>query len=236
MSSLAERTILSTDLPGAVSRRSGKVRDIYDYGDGLLIVATDRISAFDSIMPNGIPGKGKVLTGISRFWFAKTEHIVPNHLISAEVADFPEATHPFANILAGRSMWVRKADVVPVECVVRGYLAGSGWKAYQQTGEILGHKLPSGLVMADKIPQPIFTPAIKAESGHDENISVAKMGDVVGKELAESLENVSLALFSRSSSSRPVMSGITRSRKMTLGRTSRAMRRPSPPSRASKMR
>lgn len=195
MSDLAERTVLSTDLPGALSRRQGKVRDIYDYGDGLLIVASDRISAFDSIMPNGIPGKGKVLTGISLFWFAQTGHIIPNHLLSAEVPDFPAATHPFAAILAGRSMWVRKAEVVPVECVVRGYLAGSGWKAYQQTGEILGHKLPEGLVLASKLPAPIFTPAIKAESGHDENISVARMADEIGLELATQLEQTSLALF-----------------------------------------
>jgi phosphoribosylaminoimidazole-succinocarboxamide synthase len=195
MSDLAERTVLSTDLPGALSRRTGKVRDIYDYGDGLLIVASDRISAFDSVMPNGIPNKGKVLTGISRFWFEKTAHIVPNHVISCDAKDFPAATHAFADILEGRSMWVRKAEVVAVECVVRGYLAGSGWKAYQQTGEILGHKLPPGLVLADKLPQPIFTPAIKAESGHDENISVARMAEILGHELADSLEQTSLTLF-----------------------------------------
>ena len=195
MSDLAERTVLSTDLPGALSRRQGKVRDIYDYGDGLLIVASDRISAFDSIMPNGIPGKGKVLTGISLFWFAQTGHIIPNHLLSAEVPDFPAATHPFAAILAGRSMWVRKAEVVPVECVVRGYLAGSGWKAYQQTGEILGHKLPEGLVLASKLPAPIFTPAIKAESGHDENIDFATTCKLVGKEVATQLRDRSLALY-----------------------------------------
>ena len=197
--STPELTVLKTDLPGALSSRSGKVRDIYDYGDGLLIVASDRISAFDVIMANGIPGKGKILTQLSLFWFDLLKGVLPNHLISAEVADFPAPTQAFADILAGRSMWVRKAEVVQVECVVRGYLAGSGWKAYQQTGEILGHKLPAGLRLADKLPEPIFTPAIKAESGHDENISVARMAEIIGQDLAIELEQTSLALFNHAS-------------------------------------
>jgi len=195
MSTLPEKTILYTDLPGAVSRRSGKVRDIYDYGDCLLIVATDRISAFDVVMPNGIPGKGKILTALSKFWFEKTAHIVPNHVISTEVEDFPEAVQPFADLLEGRTMMVQKAQVVPIECVVRGYLAGSAWKAYRDTGEVCGYALPPGLVESDRLPEPIFTPATKAETGHDENISVEQAAEMVGGELAAALQEKSLALY-----------------------------------------
>jgi phosphoribosylaminoimidazole-succinocarboxamide synthase len=195
MSTLPEKTILATDLPGALSRRSGKVRDIYDYGDCLLIVVTDRISAFDVVMPNGIPGKGKVLTALSKFWFDKTRHIIPNHVLSMDVKDFPAVVQDYADVLEGRTMMVKKAEVVPIECVVRGYLAGSGWKAYRETGEVCGYKLPPGLVESDRLPQPIFTPATKAESGHDENISVAEAAALVGPELAQTLENISLALY-----------------------------------------
>ena len=158
-----EKVVLETDLPGALSRRSGKVRDIYEYADGLLMVATDRISAFDCILPTGIPGKGRVLTGLSVFWFERTRHIIFNHLLSADVADFPAAVQDEADMLRGRAMWVRKAQTVPIECVVRGYLAGSGWKEYAATGKIGDHDLPAGLGQADKLPQPIFTPSIKAE-------------------------------------------------------------------------
>ena len=196
MSTLPEKTILYTDLPGALSRRSGKVRDIYDYGDCLLIVVTDRISAFDVVMPNGIPGKGKVLTALSKFWFDKTRDIIPNHVLSTDVADFPAAVQPFAEVLEGRTMMVEKADVVPIECVVRGYLAGSGWKAYQATGEICGFTLPPGLVLSDRLPTPIFTPSTKAESGHDENISCEEAARLVGDEIAAALEEKSLALYS----------------------------------------
>ncbi|MCD6350584.1 MAG: phosphoribosylaminoimidazolesuccinocarboxamide synthase, partial [Armatimonadetes bacterium] len=163
-----ERTkvVLQTDLPGALSRRSGKVRDIYDYGDGLLMVATDRISVFDVILPTGIPDKGRVLTGLSVFWFGKTSSIVPNHLLSAQVEDFPEPVQDYADMLRGRAMWVRKAEVIPVECVARGYLAGSAWKEYKQRGKVGDHDLPAGLREADKLPEPIFTPSTKAESGH----------------------------------------------------------------------
>jgi phosphoribosylaminoimidazole-succinocarboxamide synthase len=195
MSTLPEKTILSTDLPGALSRRSGKVRDIYDYGDCLLIVATDRMSAFDVVMPNGIPGKGKVLTALSKFWFDKTRHIVPNHVLSLDVKDFPVAVQPYADVLEGRTMMVVKAEVLPVECVVRGYLAGSGWKAYRDTGEVCGYALPPGLVESDRLPQPLFTPATKAESGHDINISVAQAAEIVGPEIAEALQEKSLALY-----------------------------------------
>ncbi len=189
------QVILQTDLPGAVERRQGKVRDIYDYGDGLLMVATDRISAFDVVLPTGIPDKGRVLTGLSIFWFAKTEHIVPNHLISADPTDFPEPTKPFADMLRGRAMWVKKAQPIPIECVVRGYLAGSAWKEYQQTGRVSDHNLPAGLRLADKLPEPIFTPATKARTGHDENITRAQMAEMVGRELAEQLEELSLQIY-----------------------------------------
>ena len=190
-----EKAILYTDLPGALSRRFGKVRDIYDYGDCLLIVATDRISAFDCVMPNGIPGKGKILTALSKFWFDKTQHIIPNHIISMDPADFPEPAQESADLLEGRTMMVQKAEVVPVECVVRGYLAGSGWKSYQETGEVCGHKLPPGLQLSDRLPEPLFTPSTKAESGHDENISYAQAAEIVGQEIADQLQEKSLALY-----------------------------------------
>ena len=196
MSDRPEQAVLETDLPGALSRRQGKVRDIYDYPEGLLIVATDRISAFDVIMPNGIPGKGKVLCGLSVFWFALTKDIIPNHLLSAEVKDFPAAVQPQADILAGRSMWCRKAQVVPIECVVRGYLAGSGWKSYQKTGEVCGYKLPPGLQESAQLPEPIFTPTTKEESGHDMPVTTAEVADRIGSELANQLEEVSLAVYS----------------------------------------
>jgi phosphoribosylaminoimidazole-succinocarboxamide synthase len=191
-----EKVVLETDLPGAISRRSGKVRDIYDYGDGLLMVATDRISAFDCILPTGIPDKGRVLTGLSVFWFERTRHILFNHLLSADVADFPSAVQDEAGMLRGRAMWVRKAETVPIECVVRGYLAGSGWREYAATGKIGDHDLPAGLQQADKLPRPIFTPAMKAESGHDENITRKQMAEIVGPELAEALEEVAIEVFS----------------------------------------
>jgi phosphoribosylaminoimidazole-succinocarboxamide synthase len=195
MSDRPQQAVLETDLPGAISRRQGKVRDIYDYGDGLLIVASDRLSAFDVVMPNGIPGKGKVLTGLSVFWFGLTEHLVPNHLLSADPADFPEATQPFAEMLAGRSMWCRKAQVVPVECVARGYLAGSGWKSYQKTGEVCGHRLPAGLVESARLPEPVFTPTTKEESGHDQPVTIAEVRDQVGAELAGKLQDIALRVY-----------------------------------------
>lgn len=195
MSTQRARVILQTDLPGALSRRSGKVRDIYDYGDGLLIVATDRISVFDVVLPTGIPDKGKVLTGLSIFWFDKTRHIVPNHLISTNIADMPSAVRSYRDLLAGRAMWVRKAEVVPVECVVRGYLAGSAWKEYKATGKVSDHDLPPGLQEAEKLAEPIFTPSTKAASGHDEKITRAQMADMVGRDLAQRLEELSLEIY-----------------------------------------
>jgi phosphoribosylaminoimidazole-succinocarboxamide synthase len=196
---MPERTVLKTDLPGALTRRSGKVRDIYDYGDGLLIVATDRISAFDVIMQNGIPGKGKILTALSLFWFDVLKDLIPNHLISARVEDFPEAVQPFRDILEGRTMWCKKAEVIKVEAVVRGYLAGSGWKSYQETGEVCGHKLPPGLVQSDRLPNPIFTPTSKADVGHDENLTREQVRDLLGAELAEKLERTAIDLYLRAS-------------------------------------
>lgn len=186
---------METALPGAVTRRQGKVRDIYDYGEGMLIVASDRISAFDVVMPNGIPGKGKVLTGLSVFWFDLVRDIVPNHLLSADTADFPAATAPYADILAGRAMWCKKAQVVPVECVVRGYLAGSGWKSYQKTGEVCGHTLPPGLVESQQLPEPLFTPTTKEEQGHDMPVTMAEVCDTVGCDTARFLESTSIALY-----------------------------------------
>lgn len=196
MSDRPEQAVLQTDLPGAISRRQGKVRDIYDYGDGLLIIASDRISAFDVIMANGVPGKGKLLTGLSVFWFDLTKSIIPNHLLSDDVKDFPAAVQPQADMLAGRSMWCRKAQVVPIECVVRGYLAGSGWKSYQQTSEVCGHKLPAGLVESEKLPEPIFTPTTKEESGHDMPVDMQGVYDRVGTELGNKLRDVSLQVYS----------------------------------------
>ncbi|MGE0883311.1 MAG: phosphoribosylaminoimidazolesuccinocarboxamide synthase [Blastocatellales bacterium] len=182
--------------------RSGKVRDIYEVDDDhLLIVASDRISAFDCVLPNAIPHKGQVLTQLSRFWFNRFAEIVPNHLVTTEIEEFPsvirEKLSPESEAaLAGRSMYVNCAEVFPFECVVRGYLAGSGWKDYKQTGEVCGHRLPTGLVESDKLPEPIFTPATKAEQGHDINVSISEMAAVIGVELTKKLEAISLKLYS----------------------------------------
>ncbi len=176
--------------------RRGKVRDVYEIDEGrLLIVATDRISAFDCILPTRIGRKGEVLTALSRFWFKRLGPIIPNHLLTADVAQMPEVVAQYADALRGRSMLVRRTEVFPVECVVRGYLAGSGWKDYQNTGEICGHRLPTGLRESDKLPEPIFTPATKAESGHDENISVERMRDIVGESVTATLRETSLGLY-----------------------------------------
>jgi len=195
VSELPEKAILTTDLPGAISRRSGKVRDVYEYEQGLLLVATDRISAFDCVMPNGIPGKGNILTALSVFWFDKTRHIVPNHLLSTNVDDFPAEVAECGAILEGRTMWARKAKVIPVECVVRGYLSGSGWRSYKENGEICGHQLPEGLVESAQLPEPIFTPATKAPSGHDENITRERVVEITGSSLAKDLEEKTLELY-----------------------------------------
>jgi phosphoribosylaminoimidazole-succinocarboxamide synthase len=175
----------------------GKVRDVYDLGDSLLIVATDRISAFDCVMPNGIPDKGRILTALSLFWFRRFGSQVEHHLISAEVTDYPAQLHPFRRQLEGRSMWVKKADVVPIECVARGYLAGSGWKEYRETQYVCGIKLPAGLKQCEKLPAPIFTPATKESSGHDVNISYEQMIARVGVGAADELREKALRLYAQ---------------------------------------
>lgn len=175
----------------------GKVRDIFDMGSELLIVATDRISAFDVVLPDPIPYKGEVLTKISLFWFDLLGHVVPNHLISADECDLPDALADHASSLRGRFMLVKKAQVFPVECIVRGYLAGSGWKEYQASGTVCGQKLPDGLVESSRLPEPIFTPSTKAAIGdHDENISFEQMVEIVGGEQAGRLRDISIALYS----------------------------------------
>jgi len=190
------RTVAETSLPGLRLARRGKVRDVYEVDDShLLIVATDRISAFDCVLPTQIERKGEVLTALSRFWFGRLAHLVPNHLVATEVERMPEAVRASADILRGRSMLVRRTEVFPVECVVRGYLAGSGWKDYLATGEVCGHRLPEGLRESAKLPEPIFTPATKAEEGHDENISEARMSDILGEETTARLSHISLALY-----------------------------------------
>ena len=193
---LTESVLTTLEFPNLELFKKGKVRSVYDFGEALLIVASDRVSAFDFILPNGIPEKGAVLTSLSEFWFNQTGHIVDNHMISTDVSDFPEATRPYHDQLRGRSMLVKKTELVPVECVVRGYIIGSGWKDYQRTGQVCGLDLPAGLQMADRLETPLFTPAFKAEEGeHDENISFEKMCDLVGKERSESLREISFALY-----------------------------------------
>jgi phosphoribosylaminoimidazole-succinocarboxamide synthase len=185
--------ISQTDFPGLSLRGRGKVRDIYDLGDKLLIVATDRLSAFDVVLPTPIPDKGRVLTQLSLFWFEKLASIVPHHVISA--SNFGGALAPYAEALEGRSMLVRRTEPLPVECVVRGYIVGSGWKDYQKTGGICGIPLAKGLRESDKLPEPIFTPSTKATTGHDENISFEQTAETIGRPLAEKLRDTSIALY-----------------------------------------
>ncbi|MGE3177096.1 MAG: phosphoribosylaminoimidazolesuccinocarboxamide synthase [Vicinamibacterales bacterium] len=175
--------------------RQGKVRDIYDFGDRLLVVATDRISAFDYVLGSGIPDKGKVLTQISAFWFAHLRHIVPHHLLTMETAAYPEEARQAAAMLAGRSMLVRRAEPLPIECVARGYLSGSGWKDYRSTGQVCGITLPSGLRESDRLPEPIFTPATKAQSGHDINIPEAEAARLVGDDVLAHVRTLTLRLY-----------------------------------------
>src|SRR5687768_10298522 len=190
---------MTTRLDGREPDRQGKVRDLFDAGSSLLIVATDRISAFDYVLGSGIPDKGKVLTQLSAFWFQRiaAQNLVPHHLISVDVADFPAEARKHADILRGRSMLVRKTDPLPVECVARGYLSGSGLKDYNKTGMVCGHTLPPGLRDSDKLPAPIFTPATKAESGHDENISEAQAAEILGADLTSRLRDLTLEIYGR---------------------------------------
>ncbi len=190
--------VLETNLEGLKPPKRGKVRDIYDLGDTLLIVATDRISAFDVVLPNAVPEKGRVLTQISKFWFAQTEKIVKNHLISTDVKYFPASCRPHAALLEGRSMLVRKSQPLPVECIVRGYLAGSGLKEYRSTGSVSGIKLPAGLTEASRLPEPIFTPSTKEEVGeHDVNIDFGAVVKLVGKDTADRIKAATLAVYRR---------------------------------------
>jgi phosphoribosylaminoimidazole-succinocarboxamide synthase len=187
--------LLQTDLKGIPVFSRGKVRDVYDLGDRLLIVATDRISAYDCIMPNGIPGKGKLLTEMSLFWFEKVAGLVGHHLISANVDEYPEDLKPFRDQLEGRSMLVVKAERIDIECVARGYLAGSGWRDYQKSGAVCGITLPSGLQESSRLDEPIFTPATKEDSGHDENVSFEVMCEVAGQEVSERLRDLTLQVY-----------------------------------------
>lgn len=188
--------VTQTELAGVSLLRRGKVRDIYDLDDRLLIVATDRISAFDCVLPNGIPWKGRVLTQISRFWFGRLESTVRNHLISTEVEAFPEELQQHRQQLEGRAMLCRRAERIDVECVVRGYLIGSGWRDYRDTGAVCGIELPEGLEMASRLPAPIFTPASKSDDGHDENIAFDEMASRIGRETAQRLRDLSLRIYS----------------------------------------
>jgi phosphoribosylaminoimidazole-succinocarboxamide synthase len=187
--------VLTTSLAARLPDRHGKVRDIYEFGDQLLIVATDRISAFDYVLGSGIPDKGRVLTQISAFWFDRMRPVVGNHVVSLDPADYPTEARPHARLLEGRSMLVRRAEPLPIECVARGYLSGSGWKDYAATGSVCGVPLPSGLVESAQLPQPIFTPATKATSGHDINISEAEAARLVGPDLLARVRELTLRIY-----------------------------------------
>ena len=187
--------ITEINIPGLKKFKSGKVREVYDLGDQYLFIASDRISAFDVVMPDGIPNKGQVLNMISKFWFDRTSDLVKNHMISTNINDFPNELTPYKDILKGRSMLVKKAELLPVECIVRGYLIGSGWKEYKQSQTIGGMPLRAGYEMAGKLDEPIFTPSTKADEGHDENISIDEMNEIVGLELGKKLEQISIELY-----------------------------------------
>lgn len=192
--------VTTTELNGLPAPKRGKVRDIYDLGDALLIVATDRISAFDVVLPNAIPEKGRVLTEISKYWFSHTEHIIPNHLISTDPADFPASCRSHDEVLRGRSMLVRKTRPLPVECIVRGYLSGSGLKEYRAAGSVSGIPLPTGLTEASRLPEPIFTPSTKAEAGlHDVNIDFDTVVKLVGGKVADQIRTITLAIYRHAS-------------------------------------
>jgi len=191
-------SVIETNFAELSLRQRGKVRDIYDLGDSLLMIATDRISAFDVVMPDPVPDKGKVLTQISLFWFDIMKELVPNHVITSNVDAYPKICKPYADILRGRSMLVKKAAPLPIECVVRGYLSGSGWKSYQKTRTVCGIHLPDGLIESDRLPEPLFTPSTKAEIGlHDENIDFDQAAKLIGKSLAERVKALSLAIYQK---------------------------------------
>lgn len=187
--------LLQSNLPDVPLLFRGKVRDIYDLGDELLLVATDRLSAFDSVLPTGIPGKGALLTQLSAFWFDATRHLVPNHLVSASVAEFPASLQKHADQLTDRAMLAKKAKRIDVECIVRGYITGSAWSEYRKSGTVAGIAMPAGLRESEKFPEPIFTPSIKNDHGHDENISVERLRELVGEELTRSLSDLSIRVY-----------------------------------------
>ncbi len=191
--------ITKIELPNIPKFKSGKVREVYDLGDQYLFIASDRISAFDVVMTEGIPNKGQVLNMISKFWFDRTTDIVKNHMISTDIEDFPTELQGYSDILKGRSMLVKKAELLPIECIVRGYLIGSGWKEYKKTNTIGGMPLRKGYEMAGKLDEPIFTPSTKADEGHDENISIEQMYSIVGKDLGQKLEEISINLYKMAS-------------------------------------
>ncbi len=197
VSPTANRIILETDLAGVEPYARGKVRDVYRLDEMLLIVATDRISAFDYILPTGILDKGRVLTQLSISWFDFLKDLTPNHFLSARVADYPEPLPRFADQLEGRSMLVRRAEMIEIECVARGYLSGSGWKEYRELGSVCGIPLPAGLKEGDRLPEPIFTPATKAQTGHDENVPFERVCSVIGEDLARRIRDLTLAIYTR---------------------------------------
>jgi phosphoribosylaminoimidazole-succinocarboxamide synthase len=215
-----DSVLLQTDFPDLKLFASGKVRDVYQLGsDHLLFVATDRISAFDYVLATGIPHKGRVLTQLSLFWFDFLKDIVPNHLVTADVSRYPKETQAYADQLSGRSMLVQRAEMFPVECVVRGYLSGSGWKEYKSTGSVCGIKLPAGLRESDQLPEPIFTPATKATTGHDENISFELMTTLVDPEDSRKLRDLSLAVYKKAADYARQKGIIIADTKFEFGRT-----------------
>ncbi|SRR5579871_338173 len=217
---LLDSVLLRTDFPDLKLRASGKVRDVYDVSDdALLFVASDRISAFDYVLATGIPHKGKVLNQISLFWFDFLADVVPNHLITADVEKYPPAARKYADQLRGRSMLVRKAEIFPVECIVRGYISGSAWKEYKATGKVSGITLPPGLKESDAFPEPIFTPSTKATSGHDENISFDEMCKIVGTETASQLRDLTLRVYKKAAAYARERGIIIADTKFEFGRT-----------------
>ena len=192
-----KQAVFETHLPDLRLVRRGKVRDMYDLGDALLMIATDRISAFDVIMQDPVPDKGKILTRISRFWFSVMEPLVPNHILATDVREYPAACRPYRDILEGRSMLVKKASPLPVECVVRGYISGSGWQSYLASGKVCGVTLPKGLRESEKLPEPIFTPSTKEDAGHDINIDFAEMRNRIGFKLSEKVKALSIAIYQK---------------------------------------
>ncbi|MGB9744273.1 MAG: phosphoribosylaminoimidazolesuccinocarboxamide synthase [Desulfurella sp.] len=191
--------VLETNLGGVNLLKRGKVRDVYEIDEKLLIVATDRISAFDVILPNGIPGKGEVLTQISLFWFDKTKNIIQNHIITADINEYPSQLKQYTQLLQKRSMLVKKTEPILIECIVRGYISGSGWTEYKQTGKICGIELPKNLKESQKLPEPIFTPSTKAESGHDQNITFEQMSNMIGNDIASQIKDISLKIYDKAS-------------------------------------